>query len=84
MKYKILEIHAVYKNSKLVVLAVLWDDYGNVRATYSNLNPKAGYEQLTVDSEITPEIIQRVAGHGSYVDEERREKYFQGDRSWSK
>jgi hypothetical protein len=84
MSYDILECHCVFENDKLKEVAVLWSDNGSVRATYSNLNPKSGYETLTSKSSITPQLLQRVAGGGSYVDEERRKKYFSGNRNWSR
>lgn len=83
MSYKILETHCVFENDKLNEVAVLWDDNGAVRATYSTLNPRAGYENLTVNDTMTPQLFQRVAGGGSYVDEKRRKKYFPGKRRWS-
>ncbi|MFK5856571.1 MAG: hypothetical protein QM503_10600 [Bacteroidota bacterium] len=84
MNYTILETHCVFENDKLKEVAVLWDDHGNVRATYSTLNPRAGYENLTSNDTITPELFQKVADGGSYVDEDRRSKYFPGERNWSR
>jgi hypothetical protein len=84
MSYTILEAHIIYKDDKLYEVAVLWDDNGWVRATYSNLNPKAGYESLTSNDVISPKLFQRVAAGGSYLDDERKAKYFPGDRKWSK
>lgn len=84
MSYKIIETHCVFEGEKLKEVAVLWDDNGYVRATYSTLNPKAGYENLTVNDTISPALFQRVAGGGSYVDEDRRKRYFPGNRKWSR
>jgi hypothetical protein len=84
MTYKILETHCVFENEKLKEVAVLWDDNGFVRATYSTLDPRAGYANLTVTDNITPQLLQRVAAGGSYVDETRRKKYFPGKRKWSR
>lgn len=84
MNYTILESHFIFEKDKLKEVAVLWDDNGFVRATYSTLSPKAGYVSLTVNDTITPELLQRVAGGGCHVDEERREKYFPGERPWSR
>lgn len=84
MAYKILEAHFVYEKGKLHEVAVLWDDNGFIRATYSNLKPSAGYETLTTNDEISPALLQRVAGGGSYVDEVRREKYFPNKKNWSR
>ncbi|WP_372648238.1 hypothetical protein [Draconibacterium sp.] len=84
MTYKILESHCVFENEKLKEVAVLWDDNGFVRATYSTLDPRAGYANLSETDGITPKLLQRVAGGGSYVDEARRKKYFPGKRNWSR
>ena len=84
MNYTILETHLVFENDKLKEVAVLWDDHGSVRATYSTLNPRAGYENLTSNDTITPRLFQRVAAGGSYVDDARRKKYFPGKRNWSR
>lgn len=85
MSYKILETHCIFTDNVLTEVAVLWaDGPGCVRATYSNLNPKAGYESLTSNDTINPNLFQRVARGGSYVDEKRRIKYFSGERNWSR
>lgn len=84
MSYKILETHCVYDNNQLKEVAVLWDDNGNVRATYSTLDPRAGYENLASNAVVNPQLFQKVAAGGSYVDEKRRKKYFPGKRNWSR
>lgn len=84
MSYKILETHCIFENEKLTEVAVLWDDNGNVRATYSTLNPKSGYKSLTVNDVISPQLFQNVAGGGSYLDDKQKRKYFPGKRNWSR
>jgi hypothetical protein len=84
MSYKILETHCVYDNNQLKEVAVLWDDNGNVRATYSTLDPRSGYENLGSNAVVNPQLFQRVAAGGSYVDDKRRKKYFPGKRNWSR
>nr|WP_321357205.1 hypothetical protein [uncultured Draconibacterium sp.] len=84
MHYKILETHCVFENEKLKEVAVLWDDNGFVRATYSTNAPTAGYEYLMPQSTVTPELLQRVARGGRYIDEARKKKYFPGKRKWSR
>ncbi|MBE7648304.1 hypothetical protein [Tenacibaculum finnmarkense] len=76
MKYTILETHLTFKNDKLTQVAVLWLNYGDIGATYSTLNPKAGYQSLTSNDTINPELFQRVAGGGSYLDENQKKQYF--------
>jgi len=84
MRYKILETHCVYESGKLKEVFVLWDDFGSSRATYSSLNPKAGYQQLTEADEITPQLIQNVAAAGSYLDDEQKQIFFPGVTNWSR
>lgn len=84
MAYKILEIHCIFNQDKLTELAVLWDDNGRVRATYSNLSLKAGYDSLSAADTVTPQLIQRVAGYGSYLDDDRKKRYFGGKREWGR
>lgn len=84
MSYTIQEAHLTFDNEKLSEVAVLWEDGGSVRATYSTLNPKAGYSTITSKDEITPHLLQRVAGGGSYLDEAQKKKFFPGKRNWSR
>ena len=84
MEYKIIEAHLMFENKKLKEVAVLWDDHGMVRATYSTLDPRAGYANITAKDDITPGLLQKVAAGGSYVDEKRKKKYFPGKRNWSR
>lgn len=84
MDYVILETHCVYERGKLSEVLVLWDDNGFIRATYSNLNPKAGYENLTSKSMLSPQLFQRVAAGGCYLDDERKRKYFPNRKNWSR
>lgn len=82
--YNILETHIVYKNGKLQEVAVLWDDQGAVRATFSDNRPKGGYHFLKGEEEVSSKLFQEVAGTGSYLDDELKSKYFPGDRPWSR
>lgn len=84
MSYKILETHLTFNDEKLTEVAVLWDDNGFVRATYSTSQQTAGYAHITPNSSISMELFQEIAGYGIYVDEVRRKKYFPGKRKWSK
>lgn len=84
MDYTILEAHIVYQNDKLYEVIVLWADGSFIRGTYSNLNPKAGYESLTSKSVLSPDLFQRVAAGGSYLDDDRKKKYFPNRKNWSR
>lgn len=84
MEYTILETHLTFKNNILIEVAVLWSDDGSVRGTYSTLNPKSGYATLSSNDVINPQLFQKVAGGGSYLDDAQKNKYFPGERKWSK
>lgn len=84
MSYTIHEAHLTFENEKLSGVAVLWDDNGAVRATFSALNPKAGYQSITSSDQITTQLLQRVAGGGDYLDEAQKKKFFPGKRNWSR
>lgn len=84
MNYQILEAHVVFENNKLKEVAVLWADKEFVRATSITSEPSAGYETLGSGSEVSPKLLQRVAGRGSYLDDKRKKKYFPGKRNWSR
>lgn len=76
MTYTILETHLTFENNKLTQVAVLWENYGDVRATYSNLSPNAGYQNLTANETINSQLFQKVAGGGSYLDDKQKKQYF--------
>lgn len=86
MDYKIIEIHCVYDNSKLKEVAVLWEanEYGAVRATYCDNKPKSGYEYLLPEETISPKLIQKVAGYGMDLTEEKKKNYFSGYTNWDR
>ena len=84
MNYTILQVHLTFKEGKLSEVAVLWEDDKYVRATYSTLNPKSGYQPLTDKDEISPQLFQKVAGGGSYLDEQQKKQFFPGIKNWSR
>jgi len=84
MSYEIIETHCVYENGKLKEVVVLWADNKRVRATCSTNKPCSGYHFLMPDDVISPDLIQRVAATGSYIDEDMKKKYFPGKRNWSR
>ncbi len=84
MTNTILETHCVFENGSLKEVAVLWDDNGEVRGTYSNTQPKGGYYSLKPTDTITPDLLQQVAGFGSYLSEEQKDRFFPGERNWSR
>ena len=84
MSYTILETHCVFEKDQLTEVAVLWEDNESVRATHCGLKPKAGYENLRPNETVTPQLFQRVAGAGTYLTDEQKERFFPGERKWSR
>lgn len=82
--YTIIEAHCIFENNQLKEVAVLWDDNGAVRATCITNTPCAGYDFITSRDSLTPQLLQKAAGGGSYIDEKRRARYFPGKRRWSR
>ena len=86
MSYKVIAVHQEYTNNKLSLMAVLWqsNEMGWVRATYCNTEPIGGYKFLSPDEEVSPKLIQSVAGSGMNLPDNLKKKYFPGKRLWEK
>lgn len=87
MSYIIIEVHQVYDDNKLSVIAVLWESNppgsrGWVRASYFTTRPVAGYDFLLPNDQINADLIQRVAGQGVNLPDNLKEKFFPGKRKW--
>lgn len=77
MNYEIEQVHAIYKNSKLETLIVLWvsSSDGYVRATYANTKPIGGYHFLKPNEVLTDKLIQQVAGAGMNCTDELKKVF---------
>ena len=84
MDYKILQAYCIYDDELLSEVGILWADNDSVRATYSNLQQTAGYENLTSKSIISSQLFQNIAAGGRYLDEVRKEKHFPDIKNWSR
>lgn len=86
MSYKIIEVHQVYQDNKLSEIAVLWqsNEMGWVRASYCTTKPCAGYKYLMDNETLSPELVQKVAGQGMNLPDEKKAIYFPGKRKWEK
>ena len=86
MDYKVLEIHAEFKNDKLKRLAVVWEsnDNGSVRGTYCEDKPRAGYEFIMPNDLISPKLIQKVAGYGMNLPDNYKHLYFPAITNWER
>jgi hypothetical protein len=84
MSYKIIETHAVYHENKIVEIAVLWEsnERGWVRSSYCTTQPRQGYKFLLPNEVLSQELIQRVAGYGMNLPDEKKKIYFPGKREW--
>lgn len=84
MSYKIIEVHTVYKNGQIEELAVLWEsnERGWVRASYATSKPCSGYKFIMPGEELTPRLIQEVAGYGMNLPDSKKTVFFPGKRAW--
>lgn len=84
MSYKIIEVHQVYEDNKLKEVAVLWqsNDKGWVRASYCTSKPCNGYKFIMPNEELSPTLIQEVAGLGMNLPDNKKKTYFPGKRLW--
>lgn len=78
MHYKIIAVHALYKEEKIVELSVLWEanQDGELKATCLSKMKTAGYESLRGDEDISDKLLQRAAGYGFILPDALRKKYF--------
>ena len=86
MGYIIKEVHIEYQENKINELAVLWqsNERGWVRASYSAIKHCYGYDYLKPNDILSPELIQRVAGSGMNLPDEKKQIYFPGKRKWER
>ena len=84
MNYKIIEVHMMYKENQVSEIAVLWQSNprGWVRASYITTDPSSGYYFIKPDDFLSPELIQKVAGKGMNLPDEKKKIYFPGKRMW--
>lgn len=63
--YNILQVHIEYKNGRLFKVTVLVEiSKGDIRAIFSTVVPKAGYDYLQPGEPVNDALFQRVAGYG--------------------
>jgi hypothetical protein len=86
MSYIIIEVHSTYQDNKLAQVAVLWqsNERGWVRASYCTTKPVSGYGFLLPNENLSPELIQKVAGQGLNLPDEKKKVFFPGKRQWER
>jgi len=86
MRYKIIEVHVVCNDNKITEIAALWqsNEMGWVRASYSTTQPCSGYHVLKQNETISPELIQKVAGQGMNLPDNKKAIYFPGNKKWER
>jgi hypothetical protein len=84
--YLIIEVHIKYQDNKITELAVLWqsNERGWVRASFSDTKPCHGYDFLAPNEILSPELIQRIAGYGMNLPDDKKKIYFPGKRMWER
>lgn len=86
MAYIIIEVHIQYQENKITELAVLWqsNERGWVRASFCTTKHISGYGYLMPNDILSPELIQKVAGQGMNLPDEKKEIYFPGKKPWER
>jgi hypothetical protein len=76
MNYTILETHLIFENNVLIKVAVLWENFGDIKATLSTNQQSAGYHQLKQYDIPTLTLFQQVAGYGRKLNDKEKKRYF--------
>jgi hypothetical protein len=76
-KYEILQAHTKYENNILISVAVLWKRYGEIRASFSDLNRSVGYHYLKdYDVFATHRLLIKIADEGRQLNDKEKKIYF--------
>ena len=71
------ESHLKFDNGILTAVAVVFEKFGEVRASYSDLKRSAGYHHLKeYDVFPTLKLLQEVASGGRKLTDKERSQYF--------
>lgn len=77
MMYNILEARISYRGGKLRTVVVLVEiSQGDVRAIFSAVGVRQGYDYLQPDEPINDALLQRVAGYGQTATTVERDAIF--------
>jgi hypothetical protein len=77
MSLFIKESHLKFDNGILIAVAVVWEQFGEVRASYSDLKRSAGYYHLKeYDVFPTLKLLQEVASNGRKLTDKEKKLYF--------
>jgi hypothetical protein len=77
MELFILESHLKFDNGVLISVAVVWERYGEIRASYSDLKRSSGYHHLKeYDVFPTLKLLQEVASNGRKLTDKEKQLYF--------
>jgi len=76
MEYTILETHLTFEDQSLKSVVVLWEDFGEVRASLSDLKPTAGYYSIEDFHIPTMTLFQSVASGGRKLTDHEKKQYF--------
>lgn len=84
MKYEILQVHLTYKGAQLIEIAVMWKSnaQGWVRGTYINNIRCGGYGFIQPEAEISEYLVNKAAGYGMNLPDDKKKEYFPGKHKW--
>ena len=74
---ELLESHLKFDNGILISVAVVWEQFGEVRASYSDLKRKSGFHHLKeYDVFPTLKLLGEVASGGRKLTDKEKKQYF--------
>jgi membrane protease subunit (stomatin/prohibitin family) len=76
MSLLIKESHLKFDNGILISVAVVWEQFGEVRASYSDTKPTAGYYSIEDYHIPTMSLFQNVASGGRKLTDKEKKQYF--------
>jgi hypothetical protein len=77
MEIIILESRLIFDNNILQAVYVVWERYGETRASYSDLKRSSGYHHLKeYDVFPTLKLLQEVASNGRKLTDKEKKLYF--------
>jgi len=76
MELTILESHLKFSNNVLIGVAVLWSEFDEIRASYSDTKQSSGYHYLKSCAIPTMTLFKEVASSGRCLNKSEQALYF--------
>ena len=76
MELTFLESHLKFSNNVLIGVAVLWSEFDEIRASYSDTKQSSGYHYLKSYAIPTMTLFSEVASSGRCLTNTEKKQYF--------